>query len=310
MSVGMEAVEPVSAPSSRLLHLRLVSLYSMRNSLRSGTGIVYVVLTVTFGLTMANLVISPIEQGIGLESFQDGTEEVLDFGLGLLSLKAIGDVSEEAARALEYQHWAAFLVRERPMLLSAILLLLAICLPLLVATGAFNQLSGDIQYHGLRYQLLRTSRASLFFGRYMGNAIFSIVVMVALVLAVVLYLGIKLDIYSWGDLLPWGGRGLLALVILCLPYVALCLMISSFVDSPFGSLVICGIVIPAVPAVALAGMNAWEPLGYLIHLLPWGVHHQFLHPKMSHVAGAAAACIGYTAVFLSLGYWNFSRRDL
>ena len=42
-------------------HLKLVSLYSSLYAVRGGTGLVFVVITLIFGLTVANFVIKPVE---------------------------------------------------------------------------------------------------------------------------------------------------------------------------------------------------------------------------------------------------------
>jgi hypothetical protein len=90
----------------------------------------------------------------------------------------------------------------------------------------------------------------------------------------------------------------------------LCSWISAAFDSPFGSLVICQLVVGAVPLFALIGRHTWEPLAAINYALPWGVQHYLLHPDALLTAGAAAACLGYTAAFLGLGYRHFSKRDL
>ena len=183
-------------------------------------------------------------------------------------------------------------------------------MPFLVAIGGFNQFSGDVGSRGLRYLLLRTERANIFFGRFIGTTIYTICVVAILVAVVVLYLGGKVGIYGWGELFIWAGWGILALAIVCVPYVALCSWISASIDSPLASLVVSKLVIGFVPAAALIAGMAWEPGGYLKYLLPWGIQNDLLHPDAGPIVVASAACLGYAVVFLALGYRHFSRRDL
>jgi ABC-type transport system involved in multi-copper enzyme maturation permease subunit len=217
---------------------------------------------------------------------------------------------EETETDEQAEAWASFLLDEQPALLSAVLLIMLYASPFLVALGSFNQFSGDVQSKGLRYQLLRSERSNIFFGRFIGAAIFAIIVMAVLIGIIALYLGLRTRLYPFGPLASWSLRGLLALAIVCIPYVALCSWISSTVDSPFGSLTLCILTIGIVPLFALLGRTIWEPVAYVNYALPWGVQQYLLHPNPVHLLAAVAACFGYTLVFLFLGYRHFLRRDL
>jgi ABC-type transport system involved in multi-copper enzyme maturation permease subunit len=183
-------------------------------------------------------------------------------------------------------------------------------LPFLVALGAFNQLSGDVQTKGIRYQLLRVARTNLYLGRFLAVVLFTAGLLAVVIAIVVLYLGVEIGVYGAGDLVGWGLWGFAALTIASLPYIALCSLISAGVDSPFGSLTIAHIVIGAVPTFALIGRASWEPLAKVNYLLPWGIQSWLLHPDASKVLLAAGACLGYTILFLGLGHLRFTRRDL
>ena len=45
-------------------HLRLISAYSLKHAVRGGAGLVYLLLALSFGLTVANAIISPVEVSI------------------------------------------------------------------------------------------------------------------------------------------------------------------------------------------------------------------------------------------------------
>jgi ABC-type transport system involved in multi-copper enzyme maturation permease subunit len=210
----------------------------------------------------------------------------------------------------EARRWASYLLDERPALLSAIWLILLVGLPFLVALGAFNQLSGDVQTKGIRYQLLRVARTNLYLGRFLAVVLFTAGLLAVVIAIVVLYIGVEIGVYGAGDLIAWGLWGFAALTIAALPYIALCSWISASIDSPFGSLTIAHIVIGAVPLFAFIGRASWEPLARVNYLLPWGVQTWLLHPDASKVLLAAGACAGYTILFLGLGHLRFTRRDL
>jgi ABC-type transport system involved in multi-copper enzyme maturation permease subunit len=298
-------------------HLGLIALYSTRYAVRGGTGLVFLLLVLVFGLFAANTLIEQVER---LERSTGSTEEakkqladivkvakpLVEWAVG--GREDLPTTSEEARAGRD--PWATYLLEEKPALLSAILLILVFGLPLAIATGAFNQYSGDVSTRGIRFLLLRTERANLYFGRFLGMAAFTAFAIAIVLLIVVLYMGFALPYYGWGELLGWGAWGFVALVLLSLPYIAVCGWVSSGVDSPFGSLAICGLVVGGLPLLVLIAGLATDYADYASYLLPWGVQNRLLHFEPAQALLAALACLGYTAAFLALGYRHFSRRDL
>ena len=292
--------------------VRLIATSSIPQTLRSGTGVVYAVFTLIFGLHSANLIVRQVET-LGATRFTGWVETALNFLLASVTLQ--GKTTElpelEKFGGLDNIHaWAEYLLREQPALLSAVFILQALLVPLFVSSGAFNQLAGDLQHGAVRYQLLSTSRSSLFFGRFLGMAVFTAALIVALTSVLVLFVGSQLDLYEWGDLIAWGVHCTFALICISLPYVAFCSWISAVVNSPFSALIFTGLIIPAQPFLAIGAMNAWEPLGKLIYLMPWGVQFWLFHPDPAKVVFAALGCLAYTALFLFLGLYFFRKRDL
>lgn len=303
-------------------HLRLISSYSARYALRGGTGLVFLFLVLATGLFAAHALLSPVDifkaearkEGQEMSSaevvelLEEGAEPAIAWAIGR-STRGLSAEEEKVAES-EAKIWAAYLLKTRPSLLSAVLLILLFSVPFLVATGTFNQFSGDVQSRGIRFQLVHTERTNIFLGRFLGTSIFCVIVMAFLIATIALFLGLKARIYPPGELVAWSVAGFLALALLTLPYVAVCSWISSAIDSPFGSLSICALVVGAVPAFAALGQATWQPLIHVKWLLPWGIQNDLLHHEPVRVAGAATACLLYTAVFLFLGQRNFSRRDL
>jgi ABC-type transport system involved in multi-copper enzyme maturation permease subunit len=201
-------------------------------------------------------------------------------------------------------------MEDQPALLSAIFLVLVFGMPFAISFLAFNQVTGDIQTHGLRYLLLRTERGNIYFGRFLGTAAFSTGVMAVLIATITLYLGLRVRIYPTVALTTWALRGFLALAMLMLPYIAVCSIISASVDSPFLSLVLAKLTIGGVLLFAVVGRMKWEPLKHAKYALPWGWQNHLLHPDASHWLVAGLACLLYTGVFLTLGYARFETRDL
>jgi ABC-type transport system involved in multi-copper enzyme maturation permease subunit len=323
-------------------HIRLISLYWSRYAVRSGSGLVYLLVALVFGLSVAHILIMPVEQLIARQKREMGRTDpqiirstIVDIGqpitqwvLGQKSMKEImeqtaarqrsrmnnPDNTPTAGQAQEsdagFDPWTSFLIDKKPALLSAIFLVLLFGMPFVISFLAYNQVSGDIQSHGLRYLLLRTERSNIYFGRFLGTAIFSAAVMAIIVFTITFYLGMKTRIYPAPALAGWAVCGFLALSILMVPYIAVCSLISASVDSPFLSLVLAKVTIAGVLLFAILGSFAWKPAKYLLYVLPWGWQCHLLHPEPAHWLGAAFACLVYTAVFLMLGYYRFEKRDL
>lgn len=296
--------------------------------MRSGSGLVYLMVALVFGLSVAHILIMPVEQLMlkqKRELGQTDPEAVNQMIVGVgrpiaqwvLGLRSMQEIAEESAAppssaedARADDPWTSYLLEEKPALLSAILLVMLFGMPFVISFLAFNQVSGDVQSRGLRYLLLRTERRHIYFGRFLGVALFSTLVMALIVATIVLYMTMKIRIYPGGALLVWAAQGFAALAILMLPYIALCSLISASVDSPFLSLVLAKVAIAGVLLVAVLGGLAWKPAKYLLYALPWAWQCHLLHPASSHWMAAGGACLAYTSVFLMVGYVRFAKRDL
>ncbi|MHC4559112.1 MAG: ABC transporter permease [Planctomycetota bacterium] len=323
-------------------HIRLISLYWSRYAVRSGSGLVYLLIALIFGLFVAHILIMPVEQLMAEQQRRTGQTDphairnaIIDIGRPIIQLvlgkKSFKQIVQEASEqqpgfgpyqdgnpipldagntAARFDPWTSFLLEKRPALLSAILLVLLFGMPFVISFLAFNQVSGDIQNHGLRYLLLRTERASIYFGRFLGTVVFSTVVMAIIIVTIVFYLGMKTRIYPALDLAGWAAHGFLALAILMVPYIAVCSLISASVDSPFVSLILAKLTIAGVLLAGALGGLAWKPAKYVTYALPWGWQSNLLHPAPSHWLAAGLACFLYTGLFLVLGYYRFEGRDL
>jgi ABC-type transport system involved in multi-copper enzyme maturation permease subunit len=294
---------------------------------------VFLLIALFFGLSVAHMIITPVEMIIDQQSRQgvepdreEIVKSIVEVGQAVIQWAledktvedgAVGGRSKSSSfeqsffdRSSVPDRWTKFLIDERPALLSVIFLILIFSMPFLISFLAFNQISGDVQNKGLRYLLPRTERANVFFGRFLGTAVFSTIVMAAIIITITFYLGVKIKIYPAGLLSIWAVHGFLALSILMLPYIAVCSLISASVDSPFLSLVLAKLVIGGVLLSAFVGRLTWKPAVNIKYLLPWGLQNHLLHPDIGHSLAIVLACMGYTAVFLFLGYHRFKTRDL
>jgi hypothetical protein len=200
--------------------LGLICRYSIRHSLRSGSALVFMLLAVFFGLTDANSIISPYEAAVARGVEQDLVSPARRAVEWAIAPHESDDPAAQRAAEERTRRWADYLLDERPALLSAIFLVLLFGMPLLIPFGAFNQTAGDIGSRGLRYLLLRTERANIFFGRLLATMAFTVVVQAVVIVTIALYLWLKVGVY--------GGRDreleprFVAIAVSGVPYVAVC----------------------------------------------------------------------------------------
>jgi hypothetical protein len=288
--------------------LRLICWHDLRHALRSGSGLVYLLLALFFGLIVANAVITPFE--LALSQSGQANPALLEQGLVNLARPVVewaiggGDVDADT------RVWVQYLLQDRPALLSAIFFILLFGTPLLIPFGGFNQTSGDIGNRGLRYLLLRTERANIYYGRLISTMVLAVSVQILVIVIIAAYLSVKVQIYDGIAITAWSLQGLFALSVLSLPYIAVCAWISASNDSPMTSLVVSNAVIGGVLLAAFLVELRWDYGHWIAWLLPWGVQKQLFNPEMSTVLLAAGACLLYTVVFAWLGARKFDARDL
>lgn len=290
----------MTSPAWRPSHVRLVARYGVRFALRTGGGIVFLMLTLIAGLIVSSKFIDLVE-GV-LRNTGVTADEI--FRLPELTDAVKSITGTDSA-------FADYLLQDKPALLSAIFIILMVIHPFVVCFGSFNQTAGDIASRGLRYLLLRTERTNVFLGRFLGTILFAAVVTAALVAIVTLYIGIKFHVYGAGALAAWGLQGTFALAILSLPYVALCAWIGAVTGSAAASLVL-SLLVAGAPMLVFSVLDANVPgdQGWLSLLWPWGWRYDLLHPDLSTRLVAVLVMVGFTALFLGLGLWTFRKRDL
>ncbi|MCR9247995.1 MAG: hypothetical protein NXI31_23435 [bacterium] len=300
----------------------LIAKYSTRYSVRGGIGLIFLLLSLTFGLVVAHTMLQPVEMAVKEitkdnpeADKQEITELVLDemvtFAKPVVSwMVSDSNDADDVDAKRSADDWAGYLLEEQPAVLSAIFLILLFGWPFLIAFGAFDIYAGDIGSRQLRYQLLRVDRGSIFMGRLLGILTTFALVLMLLGLTVVVYMGAKLPMYTWGSLFSWAAQGVAAILWVSLPYVALCAWVSASFGSSFGSLTICSLIIGGVPLFATIGKLTHDAAGYLLYVLPWGFQTKLLHHDWSQVALAGGLCLGQAALFTWLGYRKFTRRDL
>lgn len=281
----------------RKAHVGLIAKNHARFSVRSGTGLIFSLITLLAGLIIASIFLDPVAalEG-GSEMAKAQIQEV-----AVPVIKWLTDASDE-----QIIYW----LKTKPALITAFMFVFVMLVPFMVCLGSFNQLSGDIGSRGIRYQLLRTERANLFIGRFLGTYLFILAIYAFLFVVVGIFFVVQLDFYSAADVLLWMARGFFVVALYSLPYVAFCAWISCAIGSPFGSLALSYMFIGLTPLLIWIAAKQWEPASYASYLMPWAYRMRLFDPDPVVMLTAVAAMLGFTAVFLFLGLRHFERRDL
>ena len=283
----------------------------MRFAMRTGGGIVFILVLLTLGFSIASIFISPVEALMERVDV-DPAEIYKQISTSDMVRGAVGWITGGNDFQTEY------LMKEKPALMSAILLFLVMFIPYTTCLGAFNQTAGDIGNRGFRYLLLRTERKHIYFGRFLGSMLFTLISCVFTMAVVALYLQFKVRIYSGLDIWAWSLQGFVAILALSLPYTALCAWFSAMLDSAFGALAI----VLTVVGLSVLLLSVLQPmlvplfhmksgdLSWLQRLTPWGWKYELLSGEITTRLLAYLAMLGFTALFLWLGLRTFEKRDL
>jgi ABC-type transport system involved in multi-copper enzyme maturation permease subunit len=270
-------------------------------------------MTLVMGLTLSTCVLSPLETIDQAESRYG--HELSDSDRDRIHDKMTTEVMRLGGKAIEWainpdENQADYLIREKPVTVSAILVLLMLVTPLLSCLAGFNQTAGDISTKGLRFLLIRTERPNIFIGRFLGTYVFSALTFLITFLILAIYMAIKVKVHGPGEMVAWLMQGYLRLMLLSLPYIALCAWISCAIDSSFGSLSISLLIAYFVPLLVGMGSKINHSVEYLAYITPWGFKYWLLEPLGPKFLGGVAAMLGFTALLFWAGLRHFSKRDL
>jgi len=305
-------------------HVGILTTTYSRYAVRGGSGLVFLLVFLLVGLSVAGFLIDPVKQRVkdvqrkGKQFNQDIEDEDVVKNLATFMRPVVAwwvgaDEQQDRFRVKKKDPFVEHLVVDRSPILSAYLLVILAFIPFTTCLGAFNQLSGDIGTKGLRYLLLRTERINVIVARFLGTVLFTMIIMAFVMGVVVFYIAVTFESQGVGTLLGWGFHGWLALVLFSLPYVCLCTLLSASMDSPIATLVLC-LLATGFPILFLkyAGIIAGGggKYGWLERLTPWGWKYELLHPHLSKMMASAGVMVGFSALLWLAAVRLFLKRDL
>ena len=310
-----ESVESKATP-----HLLLVMMQSIRQTLRGVQGIVFIWITlilcfsaVGVFLAVNDFAIKTSQQRSGMDETtaklmnQEGVKQLAyGFFVWLFDeAKPDGDTAQP-----QPNRWAMYVTREKPAFLSLIFAVFMAFFPVLCAFLVFNQISNDAKRKGFRYLLLRTTRASLYFGKFLASVAIMVPIIVLSITAISAYIHFKLGYYPVEDIISWSLWGMVMLSLVSIPSIAFCLAVSALINFSFGSLASSALFLGLWPIVTRVLKDLAEPFIASQFVLPLKTAYFLFHPETWVVLLAAAGCLLYAAVFSAGGFIYFKRKSL
>ncbi len=231
---------------------------------------------------------------------------------------ASGGIDPEEGFLLAVVKWVAgddadYLTRlfvDRSPFISIFFVVTAFAIPFSAMIASLDQNATDIGNRGIRFYLVRARRGQLFWGRFLGNVLFfGAACLVVAVTGTVFALA--LDAHHGAlEIVAAGVWVFGALWLAALPWIALMAFCGNITGNP---LLAATLGFGVYLGVALiGGFGGWlvEGLKVLRYLLPAPLRYQLLTGGVSGGLLAAAATLGYAAVFAWAGWFSLRRRDL
>jgi hypothetical protein len=204
----------------------------------------------------------------------------------------------------------ARLVHERPAALAAYMVIAATTTPLFVMLASCDQTATDLGTRHIRFLIPRVGRAEIFVSRVVSAAI---IVGVAQLLAGIAATIVAVVLHgaegNTGEIIAYGARVTAFLIVYSMPIVGLMSLVSAGMAS-IGLSLLVGVGGYAILALALSWMPFSGTTATVVSfLVPSGLKPYLLRPELGPGLAACAGALGYTALYVVLGWQVFRRRD-
>jgi len=205
----------------------------------------------------------------------------------------------------------AQMFQDRPPTLAAYFLVAAMLTPYFSILASCDQTATDIGTRHIRFLIPRVGRAEIFVSRLVGASIVMVFAQVAAgiaatIIACVVHGGAEI---TTGAIVGYGVQVTCLLIVYSLPMVALMSLVSAGMGS-IGLALLVGLGGYVLLSVAL-GLMPLEGAAKTISsfVMPSGLKPYLLQSAVGPALGACAGALAYVALYSSLGWLVFSRRD-
>ena len=182
-------------------------------------------------------------------------------------------------------------------------------LPPFAILVAADQTASELGRGTLRFQALRASRATLFLGRFVGQCLIQLGLVLATLASVLIVVALQLP-ERLADAFAAAPGIVLNLVVTVLPWIALMALCSALSRSPRQATLFAVVAWIVVSLALSLARDAFGPLAAFDHVMPGSRIAALRGTDGSGTLALAAPPLLQTLVLLALGLLVFARRDL
>lgn len=205
--------------------------------------------------------------------------------------------SLEVAQALLILH---------PPILSVFLLMALTVTPLFVFLGANNQLASDAASGSFRYLLSRCTRLEIFFSRFLSAySLIAIGVFLACLASTIISL--NNDNHEVNETISYALQSLSLVLLYTLPYVAFMSIISAFMSSALGTIIMGACAYFLTLVLIFYFKSDFPSISYL---LPSAFKDDLIGIASDNIAIAIPGLLAYTTIYLCIAWIIFRKRNI
>ncbi len=230
-----------------------------------------------------------------LRVLNEGGSEFLSSIEGLMLISKL--TSLEVAQVLLVLH---------PPILSVFLLTALTVTPLFVFLGANNQLAADASSGSFRYLLSRCTRLEIFISRFL-SAYFMIAIGIIFVCLASTFISLDNDNRELNETITFALQSLSLVLLYTLPYVAFMSIISAFMSSALGT-ILMGTCTYFMTFILIIYWNSDYPaISYLLHS---AFKDDLINIASNDLTIAISGLMAMTTIYLCVAWIIFRKRNL
>ena len=217
-------------------------------------------------------------------------------------------------------------LKQVPLVVIVVFKITLFFLPAYIVLIAFDVISGEVGPRSIRYLTIRARRSSILFGKYVGQAIVLLALVLAVDLGIFLYAKVTNPDFGWGLLAVTLIKFWLVAIVYSLAYLALTVLCSALFKQWVLSLVFNFFLLFTfwlVNLISFAGIKRemlttglpgpeqiTSPIAYIRYLTPSYYSNGLLNPALKTFAISGGAYAAFTVLFLLAAYAVFRARDV
>ncbi len=230
-----------------------------------------------------------------LRVLNEGGSEFLSSIEGLMLISKL--TSLEVAQVLLVLH---------PPILSVFLLTALTVTPLFVFLGANNQLAADASSGSFRYLLSRCTRLEIFISRFL-SAYFMIAIGIIFVCLASTFISLDNDNRELNETITFALQSLSLVLLYTLPYVAFMSIISAFMSSALGT-ILMGTCTYFMTFILIIYWNSDYPA--ISYLLPSAFKDDLINIASNDLTIAISGLMAMTTIYLCIAWIIFRKRNI